>query len=312
VARKQQKVIISCAVTGSVHTPTMSPALPVTPEEIAQASLDAHEAGAAVIHLHARDPRDGRPTADPAVFMQFLPTIAERSDAIVNITTGGSTRMTLEDRIAAPLAAKPELCSLNLGSMNFVFAALASQFDNWKYDWERDYLAGSEDTIFRNTFRDIERIMRELGEGCGTRFEFECYDVGHLYTLAHFVELGLVQPPFFIQMIYGIKGGIGADASHLTHMKQLADSLFGEDYYFSVFAAGRNQMPFATMGALLGGNVRVGLEDSLYIGRRQLASSNAEQVTKIRAVLTELGFEIATSDETRKALQLKGKAAVAF
>jgi uncharacterized protein (DUF849 family) len=312
VTRKQQKVIISCAVTGSVHTPTMSPALPVTPEEIAQASLDAHDAGAAVIHLHARDPRDGRPTADPAIFMQFLPRIAERSDAIVNITTGGSTRMTLEERIAAPLAAKPELCSLNLGSMNFVFAQMASQFDNWKYDWERDYLAGSEDTIFRNTFRDIERIMRELGEGCGTRFEFECYDVGHLYTLAHFVDLGLAQPPFFVQMIYGIKGGIGADASHLTHMKQLADSLFGADYYFSVFAAGRNQMPFATMGALLGGNVRVGLEDSLYIGRRQLASSNAEQVTKIRTVLAELGFEIATADEARKALQLKGKAAVAF
>lgn len=312
MARKQKKVIISCAVTGSVHTPTMSPAIPITPAEIVEASLGAHEAGAAIIHLHARDPRDGRPTPDPDVFMQFLPEIAAGSDAIVNITTGGSTRMTLEDRLAAPLRAKPELCSLNLGSMNFVFSQMATQYTDWKFDWERDYLLNSEDTIFRNTYRDIAYILHELGEGCGTRFEFECYDVGHLYTLAHFAELGLAKPPFFIQMIYGIQGGIGADPAHLTHMKQLADTLFGEDYYFSVFAAGRNQMPFATMGALMGGNVRVGLEDSLQIGYRQLADSNAQQVRKIRNVLTELGMEIASPAEAREALKLKGRAAVDF
>jgi uncharacterized protein (DUF849 family) len=312
MAAKQSKVIISCAVTGSVHTPTMSPALPITPDEIASASVEAHEAGAAVIHLHARDPRNGMPTANPDVFMRFLPVIAEKTDAVVNITTGGSTKMSLEDRLAAPLLARPELCSLNLGSMNFVFSGMGSQYDSWKHDWERDYLLGSEDTIFRNTFRDIAHILKELGEGCGTRFEFECYDVGHLYTLAHFVDQGLVQPPFFVQMIYGIKGGIGADPAHITHMKGVSDSLFGADYLFSVFAAGRHQMPFATVGAILGGNVRVGLEDSLYIGKGRLADSNAQQVVKIRAILHELGLEAASAAEAREMLQLKGRTNVAF
>ena len=312
MARKQRRVIVTCAVTGAVHTPTMSPALPITPQEIAASSVAAHEAGAAILHLHARDPRDGRPTPDPAVFMQFLPVIKERSDAIINITTGGSVRMTIEERLAAPLVARPELCSLNLGSMNFVFSQMAAQYDSWRYDWEKDYVVGSDDTIFKNTYRDIERILRQLGETHGTRFEFECYDVGHLYTLAHFVDLGLAKAPLFIQLIFGIRGGIGADASHLTHMKQTADRLFGDDYTFSVFAAGRQQMPFATMSAVMGGGVRVGLEDSLYIGYRQLADSNQQQVEKIRSVLDDLGMQIATVPEVRQMLALKGSDALGF
>jgi uncharacterized protein (DUF849 family) len=290
----------------------MSSALPITPQEIAESSVAAHEAGAAIIHLHARDPRDGRPTPDPAVFMAFLPVIKEHSDAIINITTGGSVRMTIEERLAAPLVAKPELCSLNLGSMNFVFSQLAAQYDDWKYGWEKDYVLGSDDIIFKNTYRDIERILRELGETHGTRFEFECYDVGHLYTLAHFVDLGLARPPLFIQLIFGIRGGIGADASHLTHMKQTADRLFGDDYLFSVFAAGRQQIPFATMSAIMGGGVRVGLEDSLYIGYRKLAESNQQQVEKIRSVLENLGMEIATVPEVREMLALKGTHRLGF
>lgn len=310
--KKANKAIITCAVTGAVHTPTMSPALPVTPEQIIDASVAAAEAGAAVIHLHARNPVDGRPTPDPAVFMRFLPGIKERSDAVINITTGGSTRMTLEERLAAPLVAKPELCSLNLGSMNFVFSQMAPMYDTWKYEWERDYVTGSEDVIFRNTFRDIEGILRRLGEDHGARFEFECYDVGHLYTLAHFVDRGLAKAPLFIQMIFGIRGGIGAHPDHLIHMKTTADRLFGDDYVFSVMAAGRHQVPLASMGAIMGGSVRVGLEDSLYIARGTLADSNAQQVTKIRTVLESLSIEVARPDEVRQMLALKGANNVGF
>ncbi len=310
--KKANKAIITCAVTGAVHTPTMSPALPVTPEQIIDASVAAAEAGAAVIHLHARNPVDGRPTPDPAVFMRFLPGIKELSDAVINITTGGSTRMTLEERLAAPLVAKPELCSLNLGSMNFVFSQMAPMYDTWKYEWERDYVTGSEDVIFRNTFRDIEGILRRLGEDHGARFEFECYDVGHLYTLAHFVDRGLAKAPLFVQMIFGIRGGIGAHPDHLIHMKTTADRLFGDDYVFSVMAAGRHQVPLASMGAIMGGSVRVGLEDSLYIARGTLADSNAQQVTKIRTVLESLSIEVARPDEVRKMLALKGANNVGF
>jgi uncharacterized protein (DUF849 family) len=310
--KKANKAIITCAVTGAVHTPTMSPALPVTPEQITDASVAAAKAGAAVIHLHARNPTDGRPTPDPAVFMRFLPGIKEHSDAVINITTGGSTRMTLEERLAAPLVAKPELCSLNLGSMNFVFSQMAPMYDTWKYDWERDYVTGSEDVIFRNTFRDIEGILRRLGEDHGARFEFECYDVGHLYTLAHFVDRGLAKAPLFVQMIFGIRGGIGAHPDHLIHMKATADRLFGDEYVFSVMAAGRHQVPLASMGAIMGGSVRVGLEDSLYIARGKLADSNAQQVTKIRTVLESLSIEVARPDEVRQMLALKGANNVGF
>ena len=312
MAKTQDKVIISCAVTGSVHTPSMSPYLPLTPEQIAEQAIGAAEAGAAILHLHARDPVDGRPSADPAVFDQFVPRIRDATDAVINITTGGSTRMTLEERLAYPLQARPEMCSLNMGSMNFSIHTAARRITEWKHDWEQPYVEGMEDLIFRNTFRDIKHILRVLGQEHGTRFEFECYDVGHLYNLAHFRDEGLVQGPLFIQMIGGILGGIGPDPENLVFMKSTADRLFGDSYRFSVLGAGRHQMPLLTVGAVLGGNVRVGLEDSLYLGRGQLARSCAEQVRKIRRILEELSLEIATPEEARAMLGLKGREAVAF
>jgi len=306
------KVIITCAVTGGIHTPTMSDALPYRPQDIAEQAIAAAEAGAAILHLHARDPEDGRPTPDPAVFMQFLPRIKQATDAVVNITTGGGLNMTVEQRLAAPLQARPEMCSLNMGSMNFGIYPLADRYKSWKFDWEEPYLRGTDDFIFRNTFRDIERILKMLGEEHGTRFEHECYDVGHLYNVAHFVDRGLLKPPFFIQMIFGILGGIGADPDNLSFMKRTADKLFGDDYRWSVLAAGRHQIPFATQAAMLGGSVRVGLEDSLYIGKGKLAASNAEQVAKIRRILEELGLDIATPAEAREMLALKGGDRVGF
>jgi uncharacterized protein (DUF849 family) len=306
------KVIITCAITGGIHTPTMSDALPYRPEDIAAQSIAAAEAGAAVLHLHARDPKDGRPTPDPAVFMQFLPRIKQATDAVINVTTGGGLNMTVEQRLAGPLIAKPEMCSLNMGSMNFGLFPLADRYPTWKHEWEKGYLRSTDDFIFRNTFRDIERIMKMLGEEHGTRFEHECYDVGHLYNLAHFVERKLVRPPFFVQIIFGILGGIGAEMRNLIFMKETADRLFGEDYRWSVLAAGRAQIPFATQAAMMGGNVRVGLEDSLYIGKGKLASSNAEQVAKMRRILEELGYEIATPAEAREILGLKGGDKVGF
>lgn len=307
-----RKVIITCAVTGSIHTPTMSEHLPVTPAEIADNAIGAFEAGASIIHLHARDPENGRPTPDPAVFMQFLPRIKQSTDAVINITTGGGHGMSIAERLAAPLKAKPEMCSLNMGSMNFGLFPMLARYDNWKYDWEPRHLENSRDFIFRNTFKDIEYILKELGEGCGTRFEFECYDVGHLYNLAHFLECGLVKPPLFVQTIFGILGGIGADIDNLMHMRRIADKLFGADYQWSILAAGRHQMSFVTSGAIMGGNVRVGLEDSLYLGKGELARSNADQVKKIRGILESLSLEIATPTETRALLDLKGGDQVAF
>src|ERR1700726_3409165 len=308
----RSKVIITCAVTGSIHTPTMSPYLPLTPDEVATQAIEAAEAGAAILHLHARDAKDGRPTPDPAVFMQFLPRIKQSTDAVINVTTGGGLNMTVEQRLAPPLVAKPEMCSLNMGSMNFAIFGLADRYKTWKYDWEEPYLRGTDDFIFRNTFRDIERIVKMLGEQHGTRFEHECYDVGHLYNLAHFVDRGLIKPPFFVQMIFGILGGIGADHENLLHMKRIADKLFGDDYAWSILAAGRHQLPLVSMGAIMGGNVRVGLEDSLWLGRGQLAKSNADQVSRIRTILENLSLEIATPDEARSLLALKGGDAVAF
>ena len=312
MARKMKKVIVTCAVTGGIHTPTMSENLPVTPDEIAQQSIDAAEAGASILHLHARNPEDGRPTPDPDVFMQFLPRIKQATNAVINITTGGGLGMTVEERLAAPLRAEPEMCSLNMGSMNFSLHPLADKYPSWKYPWEPQFLAGSEDFIFRNTFKDIRMILERLGEGCGTRFEHECYDIGHLYNLAHFVDAGLIKPPFLVQSIFGILGGIGADMENVMFMKQTADRLFGDDYVWSVLAAGRFQMPFITQAAMMGGNVRVGLEDSLFIARGQLAESNAEQVRKIRTILEELGMEIASPDDARAILDLKGGDRVNF
>jgi uncharacterized protein (DUF849 family) len=312
MADLSKKVIITCAVTGGIHTPTMSDALPYRPEDIAAQAIDAAEAGASILHLHARDPQTGKPTPDPAVFMQFLPVIKQATDAVINVTTGGGLNMTVEDRLAAPLIAKPEMCSLNMGSMNFGIYPLADRYSSWKFDWEEPYLRGTDDFIFRNTFRDITRILQLLGEQHGTKFEHECYDVGHLYNLAHFVDRGLVKPPFFLQLIFGILGGIGPDLENLMFMKRTADRLFGTDYRWSVLAAGRFQMPFATEAALLGGSVRVGLEDSLYIGKGKLAGSNAEQVSKVRRILEELGHEIATPAEARQMLGLKGGDRVGF
>jgi uncharacterized protein (DUF849 family) len=305
-------VIITCAVTGGVHTPTMSDALPITPDEIAQQSIEAAEAGASIIHLHARDPETGKPTPDPDVFMQFLPRIKQSTDAVINITTGGGLGMTVEERLAGPIQAEPEMTSLNMGSMNFGLHPLASKYTNWKHDWEQPYLANTDDFIFRNTFRDIAYVLKHLGEGCGTKFEHECYDIGHLYNLAHFVDAGLVKPPFMVQSIFGILGGIGADMENVMFMKQTADRLFGDDYVWSVLAAGRHQMPFVTQAAMLGGNVRVGLEDSLFIGKGKLAQSNAEQVRKIRTILEELGLGVASPAEAREVLQLKGGDRVNF
>jgi len=306
------KVIITCAVTGSIHTPTMSPYLPITPDEIAVEAIAAAEAGASILHLHARDPRDGRPTPDPAVFMAFLPRIKQATDAVINITTGGGHGMTVADRLAAPLKAQPEMCSLNMGSMNFGLFPMLDRYDSFKHDWEPAYLEASRDFIFRNTFKDIETILRDLGEGCGTRFEFECYDVGHLYTLAHFLDRKLVRPPLFVQTIFGILGGIGADPENVVFMRRTADRLFGDAYQWSVLAAGRHQMGLGTLGAVMGGNVRVGLEDSLYAGKGRLARSNAEQVTKMRTILENLSLEIATPAEARSLLDLKGGDQVAF
>ena len=306
------KVIITCAVTGSVHTPTMSPHLPVTPDEIARDAIAAAEAGASILHLHARNPEDGRPTADPAVFMQFLPRIKQSTDAVINITTGGSSLMTVDDRLAAPLQAQPEMCSLNMGSMNFALFPMLDKPREWKHAWEPELLEATRGTIFKNTFADMETILESLGRGCGTRFEFECYDVGHLYNLAHLRDRGLVEGPIFLQFVLGILGGIGADPDNLIHMKRIADKLFGDTYRFSVLAAGRQQIPMITMAAAMGGSVRVGLEDSLYDGPGKLARSNADQVRRIRQILDGLSLDVATPAEAREMLGLKGGDRVAF
>jgi uncharacterized protein (DUF849 family) len=312
MAQKSNKVIITCAITGSIHTPTMSDALPITPDEIATQAIDAAKAGAAVLHLHARDPENGRPSGDPEIFRQFLPRIKQTCDGVINITTGGSVIMTVEERIAAATAFSPEMCSLNMGSMNFALYPMAARFKTWKHDWEEQYLLQSDQNIFRNTFRDIERIAKLLGDEHGVKFEHECYDTGHLYNLAHCVDRGLFKPPIFLQLIYGILGGIGPEFDNLLFMKRTADRLFGDQYEWSVLAGGRHQIPFATMATMIGGNVRVGLEDSLYIGRGKLATSNAEQVAKIRRIIEELGYEVATPKEARTMLGLKGADRVKF
>jgi len=309
---RSEKVIISCALTGGIHTPTMSPALPVSPDALAEQGIAAARAGAAILHVHARDPRDGRPTADPAAFLAFLPRLKAGSDAVINVTTGGGSNMTVDDRLKGPVILRPEMCSLNMGSMNFATYPLADRYKSWKYEWEEPYLRSTEDFVFKNTFRDIARIISVLGHEHGCRFEHECYDVGHLYNLAHIVDRKLATPPLFVQMIFGVLGGIGPDIANLLFMKQTADRLFGSDYVWSVLAAGRFQMPFAAQSVLLGGSVRVGLEDSLFIGPGRLAASNAEQVAKVRNIVESLGHEIASPDEVRQRLRLKGPEGVAF
>lgn len=307
-----RSVIITCAPTGGIHTPTMSPYLPITPGEIAVASIEAAEAGASIIHLHARNPEDGRPDPDPARFMEFLPRIKQGCDAVLNISTGGGLGMTREERLRAALRCSPEMASLNMGSMNFGIFPMKKKYGEWKHTWEPEFLDMTRDFIFRNTFTDLEYVIRELGEGHGTKFEFECYDLGHLYNLAWLVDQGRVESPFFVQMVFGILGGVGAEMDNLMHMHGVADRLFGDDYEWSVLAAGRHQMPFATQSVLLGGNLRVGMEDSLYIARGEKARSNAQQVGKIRSIVEALGFGIATPQEARRRLGLKGGDGVNF
>ena len=306
-----RKVIITCAPTGAIHTPSMSPYLPVTPEEIAAAGIAAAEAGAAVLHLHAREPENGRPTQNPEVFRQFLPQIKASTDAVINVTSGGSPHMTVGERLQPALQLQPELASLNMGSMNFGLYPMLNRFKEFKHSWERDHLENSRDFVFKNTFADIEYILTSCSAN-GTRFEYECYDISHLYNLAHFLDRGLVEPPLFVQSVMGIFGGIGAHPDDLAHMRRTADRLFGDSYQWSVLGAGRNQMPIARQGAGLGSNIRVGLEDSLWAGPGRLAESNAEQVAMAREIVNELGLKIATPGEARALLGLKGGDAVAF
>ncbi|HEX7053393.1 MAG TPA: 3-keto-5-aminohexanoate cleavage protein [Burkholderiales bacterium] len=311
MAAAQGKVIITCAVTGSIHTPSMSPYLPVTPEEIAEAAIGAAQAGAAIVHLHARDPKDGRPTQDPELFRRFATRIKAACDVVLNFTTGGAPTMSIEERLQPALRLKPEVASLNMGSMNFGLYEMLGRYKEFRHDWERPYLAGSDERIFKNTFRDIAYILESCRDN-DTRFEIECYDIGHLYTAAHFLDRGLLRPPLFIQSVFGIRGGIGPHPEDVLHMKRTADRLFGDAYYWSVLGAGRNQMFVAALSAVMGGNVRVGLEDSLWLGRGQLARSNAEQVAKARRILEELGLVVAAPDDARQMLKLKGGRNVAF
>jgi uncharacterized protein (DUF849 family) len=300
-----RKVIITCAVTGAIHTPSMSPHLPVTPEEIAQAAIEAAEAGAAIVHLHARDPRDGRPDQSPDAFAPFLQVIKQRSNCVINITTGGAPTMLVEERLRPAATFKPEVASLNMGSMNFGLYPMLARYKEFRFDWERPYLEGSRDRIFRNTFADIENILTTCAEN-GTRFEVECYDIGHLYTLAHFVDRGLIKPPLFVQSVFGILGGIGPHPEDVMHMKRTADRLFGDSYRWSVLGVGRHQLPIAATAVAMGGNLRVGLEDSLWIAPGRLARSNAEQVRMARQIVEGLGLAIASPDEARSILALKG------
>ena len=311
MVKEKRKVIITCAITGAIHTPSMSKYLPVTPKEISDAAISAAKAGASILHLHARDPDNGKPTQDPKIFNKILPKIKQQTDAVVNITSGGSPHMTVEERMMPASTFKPELASLNMGSMNFGLYPMLNRFSEFQYDWEKDHLEKSKDLVFKNTFQDIEAILK-IGHTNGTRFEFECYDISHLYNLKHFVDRKLVEPPFFIQSVFGLLGGIGAHPEDLMHMKRTADRLFGNEYIWSILGAGKNQMTLASMGAAQGANVRVGLEDSLWIEPGKLARSSKEQVIKVRNILEEFSLTIATPSEVRKMLKLKGIENVAF
>ena len=306
-----RKVIVTCAITGSIHTPSMSPHIPITPKEIADAAIEAHAAGASIVHLHARDPKDGRPSQDVELFKQFLPQIKSACDVVVNLTTGGASTMSIQERLRPALEMKPEVASLNMGSMNFGLYEMLGRYPNLKHDWERPYLADSDDRVFKNTFKDIAYILQSCSDN-DTRFEIECYDIGHLYTAAHFLDRGLIKAPMMIQSVFGIRGGIGADVEDLMHMKRTADRLFGDDYVWSVLGTGRAQIPLATASIVVGGNARVGLEDSLWDGPGKLATSNAIQVKRLVSIIEALSLEVATPADARAALKLKGKDNVAF
>jgi len=311
MAAAQGKVIITCAITVAIHTPSMSPYLPITPEQIADGAIGAAQAGAAIVHMHARDPSSGKPTQSTELFEQILPRIKASSDVVINVTTGGAPNMSPEERLQPAMKLKPELASLNMGSMNFGLYEMLGRYKEFQHDWERPYLADSDERIFKNTFRDIAYIL-ESCTGNGTRFEIECYDIGHLYTAAHFLDRGLIKPPLFVQSVFGLRGGIGPHPEDVLHMKRTADRLFGDRYLWSVLGAGRNQMFIAAQSAVMGGNVRVGLEDSIWLGRGTLAKSNAEQVAKVRRILEEIDLKIATPEEARAMLQLKGGNSIGF
>ena len=307
-----KSVIVTCAPTGGIHTPTMSPHLPVTPDEIAAAAIEAANAGAAIIHLHARNPETGQPDPRPELFQQFMPQIAQSTDAVLNVSTGGGLGMTREERLRAAVATSPEMASLNVGSLNFGIFPMLEKYSEWKHDWEPEFLEMTRDFIFKNTFADLEYVVKELGQSHGTKFEFECYDLGHLYNLAWLIDQGWLEPPFFVQMVFGVLGGMGADLDNMLHLHTVAEKLFGDSYEWSVLAAGRHQMSFATQAAMLGGNLRVGMEDSLFIGPGELTPSNAAQVTKIRGIVESLGHTLATPAEARERLGLKGADHVSF
>ena len=311
MAAAQKKVIVTCAVTGSIHTPSMSPHLPITSAQIEEAAVEAAQAGASIVHLHAREPGTGKPSQDPALFMEFLPAIRSRSDVVINLTTGGAPNMLVEERLQPALKLKPEVASLNMGSMNFGLYPMLARFKEFQHDWERPYLQGSEDRVFKNTFKDIQYILESCADN-STRFEVECYDIGHLYTAAHFMDRGILKGPLLIQSVFGLLGGIGAHPEDVMQMKRTADRLFGDNYYWSVLGAGKNQMPVAAMSAAMGGNVRVGLEDSLWDGPGKLSRSNADQVKRVVSLLHSLNLEVATPYETRQMLQLKGGDNVSF
>ena len=305
-------VIVTCAPTGGIHTPTMSPHLPVTPDEIARAAIEAADAGAAIIHLHARNPKTGQPDPRPELFAEFMPQIAQSCEAVLNVSTGGGLGMSREERLRAAVATSPEMASLNVGSLNFGIFPMLEKYSQWKHDWEPEFLEMTRDFVFKNTFADLEYVVKELGQGHGTKFEFECYDLGHLYNLAWLIDQGWVEPPFFVQMVFGVLGGVGADLDNLQHMHSIAEKLFGDSYEWSVLAAGRHQLSFATQAAMLGGNLRVGMEDSLFIGPGELTPSNAAQVHKIRGIVESLGYQLATPAEARERLGLKGADNVTF
>ena len=311
MVKEKRKVIITCAITGAIHTPCMSKYLPVTPNEIADAAILAAQAGASILHLHARDPENGKPTQNPEIFKKILPLIIKETDAVINITTGGSPHMTVQERMIPASIFKPELASLNMGSMNFGLYPMLDRFSEFNHTWEKDNLEKSRDLVFKNTFQDIETIL-QIGEDNGTRFEFECYDISHLYNLKHFVDRNLVKPPFFIQSVFGLLGGIGAHPEDLMHMKRTADRLFGDDYQWSILGAGKNQMTLASIGAAQGANVRVGLEDSLWLEPGKLARSSKDQVSKVRSILEELSLDVAAPNEVRNMLDLKGGKNVSF
>ena len=311
MVKEKRKVIITCAITGAIHTPSMSKYLPITPNDIADAAILAAQAGASILHLHARDPENGKPTQNPEIFKKILPLIIKETDAVINITTGGSPHMTVQERMIPASIFKPELASLNMGSMNFGLYPMLDRFSEFNHTWEKDNLEKSRDLVFKNTFQDIETIL-QIGEDNGTRFEFECYDISHLYNLKHFVDRNLVKPPFFIQSVFGLLGGIGAHPEDLMHMKRTADRLFGDDYQWSILGAGKNQMTLASIGAAQGANVRVGLEDSLWLEPGKLARSSKDQVSKVRSILEELSLDVAAPNEVRDMLDLKGGKNVSF